>query len=131
MSFDRSAVFRGAGVCLALSSVHACTSLEGTIYQEKALEQKECRKFAQDKYDELMGYMQQSCFLHHQMDAMTAINNDEGMPALKKTIYQACLDEDQTTLELILEQKYGARLEGDVIGVSSGSVECRSRQASR
>lgn len=78
---------------LLVSSAPACTSLEGVIYQESALELKECRKFAKDKYTELMTYMQQSCFLHHQMEAMTAIDNDEGMPAWEKTIYKVCMDE--------------------------------------
>lgn len=131
MSLNRSSVFRWVGFLSLVSSLEGCISLEGAIYQESALEQKECRKFAKDKYTELTTYMQQSCFLHHQMEAMTVIDNDEGMPALEKSIYQVCMHEDQTTLESILDQKYGAKLDGDIAGVSAGSAECQSRQALR
>jgi hypothetical protein len=107
----------------------ACTSLEGIIYQEKSLEHEECRVFAKNKYAELMAYMGQACFLHQQMEAMTAIDNDEGLPSLQRRIYRACLEEESTTLATLLEKGYGANPDGDLPGITADSVECQKQQS--
>ena len=116
------------GTILGLVSTMGCTSLEGIIYQEKSLEHAECRVFAKNKYAELMTAMGQACFLHHQMEAMTAIDNDEGVSSLERRIDRACLQEEHTTLEMILADDYGARLDGDMPGIAANSVECRTSQ---
>ena len=126
---DVPGVLTRVGILLGLLSGMGCTSLEGIIYQEKSLEHAECRDFAKDKYAELMTAMGQACFLHHQMDAMTAIDNDEGMPSLERRIDRACVQEEHTTLEMILANDYGARLDGDMPGIAANSEECRTRQS--
>lgn len=118
-------------LAISLLSSMGCTSLEGILYQEKSLEQAECRVSAKNKYTELMTYMGQACFLHQQMAAMTAMDNDEGLPSLQRRIYQACLDEESTTLETILEKSYGANPDGDLPGITADSVECRAQQSGR
>lgn len=110
---DLPGVLTRVGTILGLLSGMGCTSVEGIIYQEKSLEHAECRVFAKDKYAELM----------------TAIDNDEGLPSLERRIDRACVQEERTTLEMILANDYGASLDGDMPGIAANSEECRTRQS--
>lgn len=112
----------------ALSLVAGCTALEGTLYQEHALEREECARFADDKYRQYLGYLNTRCFLKGQLARMTAIEDGSGQPNLREAIFQACLKETDTTLEVILFERFHATNDGDLPGVAASSAACRQAQ---
>jgi hypothetical protein len=105
-----------------------CTSLEGIIYQEKALEHSECRAFSKQKYDELSQYLQAVCLTHGQLERITAIDDRHGLPSLQEKIYQICVKEENTTLEVLLFREYGVTIEGDIPGVDPDSAACQQQK---
>ncbi|TSA04644.1 MAG: hypothetical protein D4R76_02320 [Methylococcus sp.] len=105
-----------------------CTSLEGIIYQEKALEHSECRAFSKQKYDELSQYLLAVCLTHGQLQRITAIDDRHGLPSLQEKIYQICVKEEDTTLEVLLFKDYGATIDGDVPGVDPDSAACQQQK---
>jgi hypothetical protein len=110
------------GFCLM--GLVGCTSLEGMIYQEKQLEKSECVKFSGDKYSELMGFLRGVCLTHGQLARMADIESDDGLPNLQQTIFDACMKESDTTLEVILFNQYAVTLEGDLPGVAPDDPRC-------
>ena len=105
-----------------------CTSLEGVIYQEKALEHSECRAFSKQKYDELSQYLQAVCLTHGQHKRIRAIDDTHGLPSLQEKIYQICVKEENTTLEVLLFREYGVTIEGDIPGVDPDSAACQQQK---
>ncbi len=105
-----------------------CTSLEGIIYQEKALEHSECRAFSKQKYDELSQYLQAVCLTHGQLERIRAIDDTHGLPSLQEKIYQICVKEENTTLEVLLFREYGVTIEGDIPGVDPDSAACQQQK---
>ncbi len=105
-----------------------CTSLEGIIYQEKALEHSECRAFSKQKYDELSQYLQAVCLTHGQLERIKAIDDTHGLPSLQEKIYQICVKEENTTLEVLLFREYGVTIEGDIPGVDPDSAACQQQK---
>ena len=105
-----------------------CTSLEGIIYQEKALEYSECRAFSKQKYDELSQYLQAVCLTHGQLERIRAIDDTHGLPSLQEKIYQICVKEENTTLEVLLFREYGVTIEGDIPGVDPDSAACQQQK---
>ncbi len=105
-----------------------CTSLEGIIYQEKALEHSECRAFSKQKYDELSQYLQAVCLIHGQLERIKAIDDTHGLPSLQEKIYQICVKEENTTLEVLLFREYGVTIEGDIPGVDPDSAACQQQK---
>ncbi len=105
-----------------------CTSLEGIIYQEKALEHSECRAFSKQKYDELSQYLQAVCLTHGQLERIKAIDDTHGLPSLQEKIYQICVKEENTTLEVLLFRDFGVTIEGDIPGVDPDSAACQQQK---
>ncbi|MFZ4654079.1 MAG: hypothetical protein ACOYLM_06860 [Methylococcaceae bacterium] len=105
-----------------------CTSLEGIIYQEKALEHSECRAFSKRKYEELSQYLQAVCLTHGQLERIRAIDDTHGLPSLQEKIYQICVKEENTTLEVLLFREYGVTIEGDIPGVDPDSAACQQQK---
>lgn len=105
-----------------------CTSLEGIIYQEKALEHSECQAFSKRKYEELSQYLQAVCLTHGQLERIRAIDDTHGLPSLQEKIYQICLKEEDTTLEVLLFKDYGVTIDGDLPGVDPDSAACQQQQ---
>jgi hypothetical protein len=105
-----------------------CTSLEGMIYQEKALEHSECQAFAKRKYEELSQYLQAVCLTHGQLQRIRAIDDTHGLPALQEKIYQICVKEEDTTLEVLLFKDYGVTIDGDLPGVDPDSAACQQQK---
>lgn len=113
---------------VALLLATGCTSLEGAIYQEQALEREDCARFADEKYRQYLAYLSTRCFLKGQLARMTAIEDGSGQPNLREAIYQACLKETDTTLEVILYDRFNATIEGDLPAVTANSEACRRAQ---
>jgi hypothetical protein len=120
------------GCCfIAFQGLVACTSMEGMIYQEKKLEASECVQFSGDKYKELIGFFRGVCLTHGQLARMADIESDDGLPSLQQAIFDACIKESDTTLEVILFKRFGVTLEGDLPGVLPDDPRCRGAQASK
>ena len=101
------------------------------IYQEKTLENAECVQFSGEKYKELMGFFRVVCFTHGQLARMADIESSDGLPSLQKTIFDACIKESDTTLEVLLFNRYAVTLDGDLPGVLPDDPRCLGAQKFR
>lgn len=92
------------------------------------MEREECARFADEKYRQYLNYLTTRCFLKGQLARMTAIEDGSGQPNLREAIYQACLKETDTTLEVILFDRFDATIDGDLPAVAGNSEACRQAQ---